>query len=399
MNVGFTDLMRILRYPRLISMESFTQPNFELVAEILCWMVHRFDPGITIHSAIHTEQDRVQFLTGIVKAIYSKAEIELDAYCIYSADGLAVMELLKLAKLLHKAVKMAQTDEKELETIPFSMKDIQICRSLVNGVTEQGAKLNELLLHEEKCRLTRNATIQFLDVAADDIMDSDERKTVDRALHRLVEEEKKTMKKLDDDCRSFKSDKVQLEQKLKKKTLDLERDEKRLKNLTDTRPAFMDELEGLEVELEAQYELYMERFRNVHYLKHEVEKFEKIEQEQLEESERAMKRFQEKFREKDMRILRGEDEMGADVNQELGESSLKSSQRHEEGDDSIDLSMEGDANNAFNDEYIRTHRTTDDSNASSMNSSRFTISGDELSGINESSDLMLNESIGSLDNF
>ena len=37
----FTEMMRALGYPRLISMENFRTPNFPLVAEILIWLVNR----------------------------------------------------------------------------------------------------------------------------------------------------------------------------------------------------------------------------------------------------------------------------------------------------------------------------------------------------------------------
>lgn len=38
----FTEMMRALGYPRLISMENFRTPNFTLVAEILTWLVKRY---------------------------------------------------------------------------------------------------------------------------------------------------------------------------------------------------------------------------------------------------------------------------------------------------------------------------------------------------------------------
>ena len=38
----FTEMMRALGYPRLISMENFRTPNFPLVAEILTWLVSRY---------------------------------------------------------------------------------------------------------------------------------------------------------------------------------------------------------------------------------------------------------------------------------------------------------------------------------------------------------------------
>lgn len=40
-SADFTEIMRALGYPRLISIENFRQPNFELVADCLYWLVLR----------------------------------------------------------------------------------------------------------------------------------------------------------------------------------------------------------------------------------------------------------------------------------------------------------------------------------------------------------------------
>ena len=38
---NFTEMLRSLGYPRLISMENFKTPNFNLVSEILLWLIDR----------------------------------------------------------------------------------------------------------------------------------------------------------------------------------------------------------------------------------------------------------------------------------------------------------------------------------------------------------------------
>jgi Clusterin-associated protein-1 len=48
MPTDFTEMMRALGYPRLISVDNFRTPNFELVADILYWMVKRYDPDVSI---------------------------------------------------------------------------------------------------------------------------------------------------------------------------------------------------------------------------------------------------------------------------------------------------------------------------------------------------------------
>ena len=53
---NFCEIMRSLGYPRLISIENFKRPNFELVADILYWLANRFDPNCDISEDIEEEK-------------------------------------------------------------------------------------------------------------------------------------------------------------------------------------------------------------------------------------------------------------------------------------------------------------------------------------------------------
>ena len=53
---SLTEMMRALGYPRLISLENFRHPNFQLVGEMLSWLVKRFEPNSDLPSDIDTEQ-------------------------------------------------------------------------------------------------------------------------------------------------------------------------------------------------------------------------------------------------------------------------------------------------------------------------------------------------------
>merc|ERR1712187_950756 len=97
-----------------------------------------------------------------------------------------------------------------------------------------------------------------------------------------------------------------LEQKIRKKRQELERCKKGLGSLASVRPAFMDEYEQLEQELERYYEQYVGRFRNLDYLEHEIDVLNREEQERMEENDRALKRMQKRLREEEWRLLRGE---------------------------------------------------------------------------------------------
>lgn len=64
-------MMRALGYNRLISMENFRNPNFPLVAEILVWLVQRFDPDADIPSEFGTETDRVILIRSVAQFMVS----------------------------------------------------------------------------------------------------------------------------------------------------------------------------------------------------------------------------------------------------------------------------------------------------------------------------------------
>lgn len=117
---------------------------------------------------------------------------------------------------------------------------------------------------------------------------------------------KEKLEVLEKQGRELESDEKGLDAKIKRKQAELERHEKRLKSLQSVRPAFMDEYEKLEKDLVKHYEGYLERFRNLDFLEHELDVYHKTEQQKLEENDRSLKRMQKKLREDELRQLRGE---------------------------------------------------------------------------------------------
>lgn len=110
---NFCEMMRALGYSRLVSMENFRKPNFELVAEMLYWLAKRYDPKAEISDNIEDETNRVEFIKSIASLFASKARIKLNTKKLYQADGYAVQELLKIASILYKAYAAKELDEEE----------------------------------------------------------------------------------------------------------------------------------------------------------------------------------------------------------------------------------------------------------------------------------------------
>jgi len=80
----------------------------------------------------------------------------------------------------------------------------------------------------------------------------------------------------------FKETEQNLDTRIERRRIELDRNQKRLQTLKKVRPAFMEEFEKLEVELRALYEDYLQKFRYLAYLEHLHEEAAKAEQERFE---------------------------------------------------------------------------------------------------------------------
>ncbi|GMF16224.1 unnamed protein product [Phytophthora lilii] len=311
-------MMRALGYPRPISMENFRTPNFELVSDLLYWMVKKYDPSSSITEEIDTEDDRVEFLTQVATEVLAKARIRLNPKRLYAADGFAVKELIKLARVLYEASRIDlatkqepddDDDEVSVKSLLGSrVKDPKATRQLASDITQSGAKLYDLLETELDVRDARQQAIRFLDALSTNNENSSEQKFLERSIQDILVNLQENVELTERQVVELDAEEKALAAKIKKAQADLERSEKRLKSLQHVRPAFMDEYEKLEKELERQYAIYCERFRNLDYLQRELDLHNSREMKKLAENDRSLKKLQKKFRDDELAILRGEQE-------------------------------------------------------------------------------------------
>lgn len=120
---NFSEMMRALGYPRLISIENFRVPNFALLAEILKWLALRFDSNADVPTCLDTEQDRVLFIKMIVHFMATKTFIKINPKRLYKADGFAVKEVLKLVNVMYNALNFENKSEDE-EYADFNLSEI-----------------------------------------------------------------------------------------------------------------------------------------------------------------------------------------------------------------------------------------------------------------------------------
>ncbi|XP_074820781.1 clusterin-associated protein 1 isoform X5 [Natator depressus] len=355
---NFTEMMRALGYPRLISMENFRTPNFMLVSEMLLWLCKRYEPQTDVPSDVETEQDRVFFIKAVAQFMATKAHIKLNTKKLYQADGYAVKELLKITSVLYNAMKtkgMETTSVSEEESTKFKfdlgskIADLKAARQLASEITSRGASLYDLLGKEVELRELRTESI------ARPLEINETEKVMKIAIKDVLEQVQKTKDMLN----NVASDEANLEAKIEKRKLELERNQKRLQTLQSVRPAFMDEYEKIEEELQKQYSSYLEKFRNLAYLEQQLDDHHRLEQERFEEAENTLRLMQNRLKEEEKHLLKSgrrpnkrivgtmqggdtEDDAGS-AQAQPGKHKTSSTKAQEESEDSeIDLDDDED---------------------------------------------------------
>ncbi|XP_053411308.1 clusterin-associated protein 1 isoform X5 [Nycticebus coucang] len=199
-----------------------------------------------------------------------------------------------------------------------AIADLKAARQLASEITSKGASLYDLLGKEVELREMRTEAIgRPLEI-------NETEKVIRIAIKEILTQVQKTKDLLN----NVASDEANLEAKIEKRKLELERNRKRLQTLQSVRPAFMDEYEKIEEELQKQYDIYLEKFRNLTYLEQQLEDHHRMEQERFEEAENTLRLMQNKLKEEEKRLLKSGSNNGSDIEiQEEDESDSELEER------------------------------------------------------------------------
>ncbi|XP_062359660.1 clusterin-associated protein 1 isoform X2 [Cinclus cinclus] len=317
---NFTEMMRALGYPRLISLENFHTPNFMLVSEVLLWLVKRYEPQSDIPGDVETEQDRVFFIKAVAQFMATKAHIKLNTKKLYQADGYAVKELLKVTSVLYGAMNTqggepAHLPDEDSTKFKFDLgskiADLKAARQLASEITSKGAVLYDLLGKEVELREARTESI------ARPLEINEAEKVMKIAINNVLGEVQKTKDMLN----NVALDEANLEAKIEKRKLELERSQKRLQTLQSVRPAFMDEYEKIEEQLQKQYSTYLEKFRNLTYMEQLLDDHRRAEQEMFEEAANMLHLIQSRLKEEEQHLLKSGSNDDSDIEIQEDEGS------------------------------------------------------------------------------
>ncbi|GFH59082.1 hypothetical protein CTEN210_15558 [Chaetoceros tenuissimus] len=277
------EVLNKLYYPTEITTETFKHPNFDELAEVLYWFAQRLNPSTTIHTRIDSESDRVEFIKSIVIFFFEVADLRLDTRKLYYADKKCVSELIKVGNFLLDAIDIekdqAVSTVQQKKIALIEQKKIDRIKYLTSKLTESGANLHSLLQEEAKVEVDRSDfhnVIQSI-IEGNEVASTKESDSFRDAMNRILEQKKHDLDILQEEINEIKADMHDLQLNIQRKKEDIERNENRLKSLQSTKPTFLNELKALEDDLQKHYDLYMERYRNIHYLQHELKRLKESE--------------------------------------------------------------------------------------------------------------------------
>ncbi|XP_045771374.1 clusterin-associated protein 1 isoform X1 [Maniola jurtina] len=293
---NFSEAMRALGFPQQISLESFRNPNWELVETCLRWLAARIEPDAVLAGGKDTVEQRVAMVTHATELFHSRANLKLNGKKIYGADGWAVRELLKVASLLRSALETPSQDDQLADSNPLvydvsnRVSEIKQARALATDITAQGAFLYDLLAKEPENKEHRDKALSRpLDMSS-----------LESALSRAVETLSARVSAVREQIDNVASSEAALDAKLERRRAELQRAEKRLHTVQKIKPAYQSELNSLESEIEELWEQYVLRYRCVEALKHQLSLLETAQAEAAEEQQAAIMQLIHKYEAEDV---------------------------------------------------------------------------------------------------
>jgi len=161
-------------------------------------------------------------------------------------------------------------------------------------------------------REARTKALAFLEAVSGSLDARAEHEYLERSIRDAIAGVKDGIAQVETQLADLLEDEKTLDGKIKKKQAELARSQKRLDSLQSVRPAFMDEYEKLEHELADEYEGYVTRYRNLQYLEHELDEYNKREKAQVDAANRALRKLQKRLRDEEFRAFRGDEHVGDD---------------------------------------------------------------------------------------
>jgi clusterin-associated protein 1 len=231
------------------------------MADLLQWLTALYDPDIVVLPDLASEHGRVDFIRSIVQQMAVRSGIRMNPRKLYASDSFAVRELLKLAAPIYRGVMASQKIGKPGgPDTPTTAPSVQRISQLSASMPKRSVELFDLLENELTVRQFRTQVLSSLPPL--DVVEKGVIGSVDGAVTRL-----QTLSK---ELETLKHNQETLKSKIAQRKNELDRQTKRLSGISAVRPAYMDEYEELEQELQELFKTHFQHYRNVDYLDYQI---------------------------------------------------------------------------------------------------------------------------------
>ena len=324
-----SETLRAVGFPRLLSLESFRQPNFPLAAEVLRWLVSRLHPEAAVPIDLGSESGRLAFLSAALHAAQARTQVALRARALYAGDGRAARELLRLARVLLAAARAAEgpapPPAPPFEAPPGQAagrpSEVAAVRAQAAAVAARSRELGALLHAEPTAGAAREAAGALLEslVAEDEAgaLRGGEAEGV-RVLRGALALALDEAAALDERVGALRDDEDSIAADVQHREAELARSRRRLDSLAAIRPAFMDEHDRLELEMADEHSAYVTKARNLDFLLAQLRALRRAERASARAAVREMRALRKQLREDEFRAFRGDEELGEADLQEGG---------------------------------------------------------------------------------
>ena len=233
------------------------EPRFDMMSDILLWLVLQIDPNFNPIIKCDTAATRKAFFTQVLGHLILLVPIlsKVNPVKLYASDINCIRELLKIATFVKSCY--LTVDTKVQIGHSYNQKlDINAMRISCNDIATQTSKVVlELESHHVLEKAKQTVLTESIDLS--------------KMSTHIIEETQKLKvvnKQLIEQVAFLEKEHLSISSKLDNKLSEVERREDRLKTLEQTRPAYMDEYDKLNEELQELYSKYVTKSKNISWL-------------------------------------------------------------------------------------------------------------------------------------
>lgn len=235
-NVALLLHVEQLGYTKVISPSEFDRGAFEVVVNVLNWLMHLIDDEFVPLKEKSTNEDKVKLICHCVSHLAKTEGIKMNPKALLLGDKNAIIELLKLTNFLTSCLNSTKEEKVILPSNNegyFTQDKTTLIRvrEEAKEIRSLGVNLQNLLVKEVHHVSLRKKSIKYLQSVTGNLGSSKKQDALKNDLNTGLDQHKTDLQKTTRLCTELEQEKKTIGNKVKKRMAELERSDKRMKSL------------------------------------------------------------------------------------------------------------------------------------------------------------------------